>query len=108
MYSLGEKTRMLTGLSLPMLCSLLAIREEGAEIPSIAAFIPNAVIGNLPNLIPVVVLSRPRRAGGFPRFAFGPLRPGLQHPARGRISRINRICHALPDPENTANGLRAS
>jgi mannose/fructose-specific phosphotransferase system component IIA len=31
MYSLGEKTRMLTGLSLPMLCSLLAIREEGTD-----------------------------------------------------------------------------
>lgn len=36
MYSLGEKTRMLTGLSLPMLCSLLAVREEGADIAFVA------------------------------------------------------------------------
>jgi PTS system mannose-specific IIA component len=36
MYSLGDKVRMLTGLSLPMLYSLLNIREESTDIASIA------------------------------------------------------------------------
>ena len=36
MYSLGGKVRMLTGLSLPMLYSLLNIREETADIDAIA------------------------------------------------------------------------
>jgi mannose/fructose-specific phosphotransferase system component IIA len=36
MYSLGDKVRMLTGLSLPMLYSLLNIREESTDIAAIA------------------------------------------------------------------------
>jgi PTS system mannose-specific IIA component len=36
MYSLGEKVRMLAGLSLPMLYSLLNIREETSDIETIA------------------------------------------------------------------------
>jgi mannose/fructose-specific phosphotransferase system component IIA len=35
-YFLGEKVRLLSGLSLPMLCSLLTIREEGGAIAAIA------------------------------------------------------------------------
>jgi PTS system mannose-specific IIA component len=36
MYSLGDKVRMLTGLSLPMLYSFLNIREESTDIAAIA------------------------------------------------------------------------
>jgi PTS system mannose-specific IIA component len=36
MYSLGEKVRMLAGLSLPMLYSLINIREETSDIAAIA------------------------------------------------------------------------
>jgi mannose/fructose-specific phosphotransferase system component IIA len=36
MYSLGDKVRMLTGLSLPMLYSLLNIREESTDIAAMA------------------------------------------------------------------------
>jgi PTS system mannose-specific IIA component len=36
MYSLGEKVRMLTGLSLPMLYSFLNIREGSTDIAAIA------------------------------------------------------------------------
>jgi mannose/fructose-specific phosphotransferase system component IIA len=36
MYILGDKVRMLTGLSLPMLCSLLAIREETGDFAVLA------------------------------------------------------------------------
>jgi mannose/fructose/sorbose-specific phosphotransferase system IIA component len=32
MYCLGEKVRMITGLSLPMLCSLINIREETSDL----------------------------------------------------------------------------
>jgi len=32
MYLLGEKTRMLAGFSLPLLCSLLTIREETNDL----------------------------------------------------------------------------
>jgi mannose/fructose-specific phosphotransferase system component IIA len=35
-YFMGEKTRLLTGLSLPMLYSLLTIREQGGDLASIA------------------------------------------------------------------------
>jgi PTS system mannose-specific IIA component len=35
-YFIGEKVRLLTGLSLPMLYSLLTIREEGGDLASIA------------------------------------------------------------------------
>jgi mannose/fructose-specific phosphotransferase system component IIA len=35
-YFIGEKVRLLTGLSLPMLYSLLTIREEGGDPASIA------------------------------------------------------------------------
>jgi mannose/fructose/sorbose-specific phosphotransferase system IIA component len=35
-YFIGEKVRLLTGLSLPMLYSLLTIREEGGDLVSIA------------------------------------------------------------------------
>jgi mannose/fructose-specific phosphotransferase system component IIA len=35
-YFIGEKVRLLTGLSLPMLYSLLTIREEGGDFASIA------------------------------------------------------------------------
>jgi mannose/fructose-specific phosphotransferase system component IIA len=41
MYSLGDKARMLTGLSLPMLYSLLNIREESADIAAIAKDVMN-------------------------------------------------------------------
>ncbi|MDR2767315.1 MAG: PTS sugar transporter subunit IIA [Treponema sp.] len=36
MYTLGEKVRMMTGLSLPMLYSLLTIREETADLERLA------------------------------------------------------------------------
>jgi PTS system mannose-specific IIA component len=36
MYSLGDKVRMLTGLSLPMLYSFLNVREGSTDIASIA------------------------------------------------------------------------
>jgi mannose/fructose-specific phosphotransferase system component IIA len=36
MYILGDKVRMLTGLSLPMLCSLLTIREETSDFTVLA------------------------------------------------------------------------
>jgi PTS system mannose-specific IIA component len=35
-YFIGEKVRLLTGLSLPMLYSLLTIREEGGDLASMA------------------------------------------------------------------------
>jgi PTS system mannose-specific IIA component len=41
MYSLGDKVRMLTGLSLPMLYSLLNIREESTDIGAIAKDVMN-------------------------------------------------------------------
>lgn len=37
MYSLNENTRMLTGLSLPMLYTLLSIREETNDLDSIVS-----------------------------------------------------------------------
>jgi len=36
MYSLGDKVRMITGLSLPMLCSLITIREETSDLALLA------------------------------------------------------------------------
>lgn len=36
MYSLGEKVRMMTGLSLPMLYSLINIREETTDLAVLA------------------------------------------------------------------------
>jgi mannose/fructose/sorbose-specific phosphotransferase system IIA component len=36
MYSIGEKVRMLTGLSLPMLYTLLTVREETSDLASLA------------------------------------------------------------------------
>jgi PTS system mannose-specific IIA component len=36
MYSIGEKVRMMTGLSLPMLYSLLNIREETSDLTVLA------------------------------------------------------------------------
>jgi mannose/fructose-specific phosphotransferase system component IIA len=36
MYSLGEKVRMMTGLSLPMLYSLINIREETSDLAVLA------------------------------------------------------------------------
>jgi len=36
LYSMSEKVRVLTGLSLPMLYSLLTIREQGGELAAIA------------------------------------------------------------------------
>ncbi|MDR2111030.1 MAG: PTS sugar transporter subunit IIA [Spirochaetaceae bacterium] len=41
MYSLGDKVRMLTGLSLPMLYSLLNIREESTDMGAIAKDVMN-------------------------------------------------------------------
>jgi PTS system mannose-specific IIA component len=41
MYSLGDKVRMLTGLSLPMLYSLLTIREESTDLAAIAKDVMN-------------------------------------------------------------------
>jgi mannose/fructose-specific phosphotransferase system component IIA len=41
MYSLGDKVRMLTGLSLPMLYSLLNIREESTDLAAIAKDVMN-------------------------------------------------------------------
>jgi PTS system mannose-specific IIA component len=35
-YFMGEKVRILTGLSLPMLYSLLTIREQGGDLASMA------------------------------------------------------------------------
>ncbi|MDR2182275.1 MAG: PTS sugar transporter subunit IIA [Treponema sp.] len=36
MYTLGDKVRMMTGLSLPMLYSLLTIREETTDLEQLA------------------------------------------------------------------------
>ena len=36
MYSIGDKVRMLTGLSLPMLYTLLTVREETSDLASLA------------------------------------------------------------------------
>ena len=36
MYSAGEKVRLITGLSLPMLLSLLSSREDGMDMDSLS------------------------------------------------------------------------
>jgi mannose/fructose-specific phosphotransferase system component IIA len=47
MYSLGKKVRMLTGLSFPMLYSLLTIREETNNIQNIAVKVIDEAKNNM-------------------------------------------------------------